>query len=158
MTEHQIQQWPDLSGRIEDNKHILPIRVYFEDTDFTGVVYHATYLRWCERGRSDFVRLLGIHHNELLNPEDGAEPSVFVVRNLEIDYLRPAKIDEILEVITEVEEIGGATITLKQQVIREKTILAKLKIKIVLINQSGKPQRIGQIMKDAFTSHQNLEK
>ena len=85
------ENWPDLSGRIVDGKHILPVRVYYEDTDFSGFVYHATYLRWCERGRSDFVRLMGIHHDELLNPEDGSEPSAFVARNLEIDFLRPSK-------------------------------------------------------------------
>ncbi len=154
MTDNN-NQWPDLAGKIEGTQHILPVRVYFEDTDFTGVVYHATYLRWCERGRSDFVRLLGIHHNELLNPEGDTEPSVFVVRHIEIDYLRPAKIDEILEVITETTEVGGATITLSQKVVRDGTVLAKLKIKIVLINRSGKPQRIGKMMQEAFSKVQN---
>lgn len=141
-----------MAGRIKGNQHILPVRVYFEDTDFTGVVYHATYLRWCERGRSDFVRLLGIHHNELMEPGKDAEPAAFVVRHLEIDYLRPAKIDEVLEVITECTEIGGATLTLSQKIIRDETVLAKLKIKIVLVSASGKPQRIGKMMQEAFSS------
>ena len=144
------ENWPDLSGRIVDGKHILPVRVYYEDTDFSGFVYHATYLRWCERGRSDFVRLMGIHHDELLNPEDGSEPSAFVARNLEIDFLRPAKIDEVLEVITECTEIGGATLNISQKIMRGETTLAKLKIKIVLISLQGKPQRIGEMMRKAL--------
>src|SRR5512134_4143116 len=85
-------RWPDLAGRlIEDaggRRHILAVRVYFEDTDFSGLVYHASYLRWCERGRSDFLRLLGVRHADLIAPGDGAEPAAFVVRRLEIDYLR----------------------------------------------------------------------
>ena len=98
MTNHNSTgpgDWPDLAGRIEGDHHILPPRVYFEDTDFTGLVYHATYLKWCERGRSDFVRLLGIHHNDLAKPKDGREPAAFVVRHLEIDYLQPARIDDL---------------------------------------------------------------
>ncbi len=142
--------WPDLAGRIDGNLHRLPVRVYFEDTDFTGVVYHATYLRWCERGRSDYVRLLGIHHDELMYPKDGSEPSGFIVRHLEIDYLRPAKIDDVLEIVTECTEIGGATLTISQRVVRDDVILAKLKVKIVLVSQSGKPKRIGKLMQDAL--------
>ena len=63
--------WPDLAGRIEGETHVLPIRIYFEDTDFAGVVYHANFLKFCERGRTDFIRLLGIHHQELAAPDAG---------------------------------------------------------------------------------------
>ena len=79
--------WPDLAGRIEGETHVLPIRIYFEDTDFAGVVYHANFLKFCERGRTDFIRLLGIHHQELAAPDAG-DPLVFVVRRIEIDYLK----------------------------------------------------------------------
>ena len=91
--------WPDLAGRIEGESHILPIRVYYEDTDFAGHVYHANYLKFCERGRSDFIRLLGIDHQSLAAAKMG-EPGVFVVRHIEIDYLKPAQVDEVLEVVT----------------------------------------------------------
>ena len=67
--------WPDLAGRIEGETHVLPIRIYFEDTDFAGVVYHANFLKFCERGRTDFIRLLGIHHQELAAPDAGAPRS-----------------------------------------------------------------------------------
>ena len=60
-----VDKWPDIAGRIEGSVHLLPIRVYYEDTDFSGFVYHANYLKFCERGRSDFLRLIGIHHHEL---------------------------------------------------------------------------------------------
>ncbi|GFO83204.1 MAG: hypothetical protein A49_28310 [Methyloceanibacter sp.] len=65
------RDWPDLAGRIEGDTHVLPVRVYFEDTDFTGLVYHANYLKFCERGRSDFIRNLGIDHRSLENPAEG---------------------------------------------------------------------------------------
>jgi len=81
-----VTRWPDLAGRIEGETHVLPIRVYFEDTDCAGVVYHANFLKFCERARSDFIRLLGIEHQGLANPAQG-EPAVFVVRRVEIDYL-----------------------------------------------------------------------
>ncbi len=106
--------WPDLAGRIEGDTHVLPVRVYFEDTDFTGLVYHANFLKFCERGRSDFIRLLGIDHRSLESPVAG-EPAAFVVRRVEIDYLRPARIDDVLEVVTRCAEIGGAKLVLSQE-------------------------------------------
>ena len=78
-------KWPDLAGRIEGETHVLPVRVYFEDTDCAGVVYHANFLKFCERARSDFIRLLGIDARSLASPEQG-EPAVFVVRRVEIDF------------------------------------------------------------------------
>ncbi len=69
--------WPDLAGRIDGRRHILPVRVYFEDTDFSGFVYHTSYLRWCERGRSDLLRLLGVHHSDLVAPGERRDPGSF---------------------------------------------------------------------------------
>jgi acyl-CoA thioester hydrolase len=141
--------WPELAGRIEGERHILPIRVYYEDTDFTGLVYHANFLKFCERGRSDFIRLLGIDHQSLANPEEG-EPAVFVVRRIEIDYLKPARIDEVLEVVTACAEIGGATLKLAQEVRRDGIVLARAKISVVLVTPQGKPQRLGQLVRGAL--------
>ena len=144
-----MSRWPDLAGRVKGDTHILPIRVYFEDTDFTGLVYHANFLKFCERGRSDFIRLLGIDHRSLANPEEG-EPALFVVRRIEIDYLRPARIDEVLEVVTHCAEIGRATLILDQQVIRGETILARAKVSVVLVSPSGKPRRLGALVREAL--------
>ncbi|MEJ2124283.1 MAG: YbgC/FadM family acyl-CoA thioesterase [Alphaproteobacteria bacterium] len=136
------RQWPDLSGRIEDGRHILPVRVYFEDTDFSGLVYHTSYLRWCERGRSDFVRLRGVHHNELYAGANGGEPAAFVVRRMEVDYRRPARIDEVVEVITECVETGAAHLIIAQRVERSGEVLCKVRVQVVLINSAGRPLRI----------------
>jgi len=128
---------------------VLPVRVYFEDTDFTGLVYHANFLKFCERGRSDFIRNLGIDHRSLENPDAG-EPAVFVVRRIEVDYLRPAHIDEVLEVVTRCGEIGGATLVLLQEVRRGETVLARLKVSVVLVSKAGKPQRLGKLVREAL--------
>ena len=144
-----MSNWPDLAGRIEGDAHILPVRVYFEDTDFTGLVYHANFLKFCERGRSDFIRLLGIDHTTLANPKDG-EPAVFVVRRIEIDYLKPARIDEMLEVVTRCAEVGGATLVLDQEIRRDGAVLARAKVSVVLVSEAGKPQRLGQMVRGAL--------
>jgi acyl-CoA thioester hydrolase len=143
MTPPAERDWPDLAGRIQDGRHILPVRVYFEDTDFSGFVYHTSYLRWCERGRSDFIRLLGIDHSALISADAGGGiPAAFVVRRLEIDYLRPAKIDEILEVITECGETGRVHLMLAQEIRRGETVLCRATVKVVLISLEGKPLRL----------------
>jgi acyl-CoA thioester hydrolase len=152
-----VSEWPDLAGRIEGETHILPLRVYFEDTDFTGLVYHANFLKFCERGRSDFIRLLGIDHRSLENPEQG-EPAVFVVRRIEIDYLKPARIDEVLEIVTRCAEVGGATLVLDQEVRRDNTTLARAKVNVVLVSRVGKPQRLGALVRGALERFVNLDR
>jgi acyl-CoA thioester hydrolase len=144
-----VATWPDICGRIEGESHIFPIRVYFEDTDFAGHVYHANYLKFCERGRTDFIRLLGIEHQGLANPKAG-EPAVFVVRRIEIDYLKPSRLDDVLEVITRCAEIGGASLTLDQEVRRGDAVSARAKVIVVLVGATGKPQRIGSLIRGAL--------
>ena len=131
--------WPDLAGRIEGRSHKLPVRVYFEDTDFSGLAYHGSFVRWCERGRSDWLRLLGVHHHELIS---GAEPAAFVVRRLTINYLKPARIDEILEVVTSLADLTTATLTLDQTVLRDGLALAKAQVLVVLVSKRGRPMRL----------------
>lgn len=146
--------WPDLAGRIiEDDsgrRHVLPIRVYFEDTDFAQVVYHASYIRWCERGRSDFLRLLGSDARRLIDGTDSHEPAAFVVRRMNCDFLRPGRIDDQLEVETRVKELGGASVTLVQTVKRGETRLFEAEVVVVLVAVSGKPLRLSQAIRSAF--------
>ena len=142
-------KWPDLAGRIDGETHVLPIRVYYEDTDFAGYVYHANYLKFCERGRSDFIRLLGIDHQSLAAAKMG-EPGVFVVRHIEIDYLKPAQVDEVLEVVTRCAHIGGASLVLAQEVRRGETVIARARVTVVLVSSTGKPQRIGALIRSAL--------
>ncbi len=148
--------WPDLSGRIvEDDggrRHVLPVRVYFEDTDFSGVVYHASYLRWCERGRSDFLRLMGNDHHALMAGAHGREPAAFVVRRMSLEYLKPARIDEVLEVHTRVAETGAASLTLSQHIARDGVTLFEAEVLIVLVSMSGKPMRISPAIRNMLAS------
>jgi acyl-CoA thioester hydrolase len=148
------QSWPDLAGRlVKDDghrRHVLPVRVYFEDTDFSGLVYHASYVRWCERGRSDFLRLLGNDHRELISGDEGREPAAFVVRRMSLEYFKPARIDEILEVHTRLLELGAASLTLQQSIVRDGATLFEAQVMVVLVSVSGKPLRISQAVRAAF--------
>ncbi|MEO1265147.1 MAG: YbgC/FadM family acyl-CoA thioesterase, partial [Pseudomonadota bacterium] len=140
------EDWPDLAGRIVpaadgSPAHVLPVRVYFEDTDFSGVVYHATYLRWCERGRSDFLRLLGNDHDALITGGDGRAPAAFMVRRMELDFKAPARIDDVLTVHTAPASIGAATIDLQQTVSRAGRALVTARVQVVLVSLEGKPMR-----------------
>jgi acyl-CoA thioester hydrolase len=147
-------QWPDLAGRLIEvdggRGHVLPVRVYFEDTDFSGLVYHASYVRWCERGRSDFLRLLGGDHRRLIDGSGGGEPAAFVVRRMVFDFLKPARIDELLEVVTRVKSVGAASLTLLQSVRRADVTLVEAEVTVVLISVSGKPLRISGLLREAF--------
>ncbi len=93
-----MARWAGLAGRMDGMEHILPVRVYYEDTDAGGVVYHANYLRYCERARTDFLRLLGIRHGELRDEQ--GRPLHFLVRRMNCDFLRPARLNDVLEVRT----------------------------------------------------------
>ena len=99
------------AGRFDGRVHHLPVRIYYEDTDFTGLVYHANYLRFFERGRSDFLRVAGVHHSELL---DGAEPMAFAVNKMSLEFLKPARIDDALVVKTAFETMRGPRIFIAQ--------------------------------------------
>src|SRR5215470_20268829 len=102
----------------------MPVRVYYEDTDFTGIVYHANYLRFMERGRSNYLRLLGADQHALFAAAEQEAPGfAFVVRSMQIEFLKPARMDDVLEVVTAPEEVKGASITLKQQILRADVLL-----------------------------------
>lgn len=149
-----LKHWPDLAGRIivdgKGRRHVLPIRVYFEDTDFSGLVYHGSYIRWCERGRSDFLRLIGNDHRALIGGSGGREPSAFVVRRMAIEFLKPARIDEILEVTTRVKETTAASLVLDQRIARDGVELFTAEVMVVLVSRSGKPQRLSAALRDAL--------
>ena len=118
--------------------HRQAIRVYFEDTDAAGIVYYANYLKFAERARTDMLRDLGISHAEMMK-RDGL---VLVVRRCEIDYLKPARLDDLLTVETEAAKLGGASVDLRQRVLRDGDVLADLKVLVVCIGPDGRPARI----------------
>src|SRR3974390_2176746 len=102
-----------LDGEIVDGRHIQHVRVYYEDTDFSGIVYHANYLRFMERGRTNYLRLLGADHRALFEETEQEAPGfAFVVRTMHIEYLKPARMADVLEIVTEPEEVKGASILL----------------------------------------------
>lgn len=126
------------SGRFVGRDHVLPVRVYYEDTDFTGLVYHANYVRYFERGRSDFLRAAGVGHAELLEDE---EPTAFVVSELSIRYRKPARIDDALIVRTRYETIKGPRLIVRQTVERDGDILCEAEVVAVCIHLDGRPRR-----------------
>ena len=131
---------PDLptAGRFEGRDHLLLVRVYYEDTDFTGLVYHANYVRYFERGRSDFLRAIGVGHADLL---EEAEPLAFVVSELNIRYLKPARIDDALVVRTRYEAIKGPRLMIRQTVERDGEVLCRADVVAVCIHLDGRPRR-----------------
>ena len=137
-----------LAGRIEGGGHLLPVRVYYEDTDFSGFVYHANYLKFCERGRSDFLRLAGIHHRELHWGNSGGRMG-FVVRRMVCDFLKPATIDDVLEVRTRIRKLGGARMVLAQEVERGGDVLFSAEVIVALVDADGRPLRLPREMRAA---------
>jgi acyl-CoA thioester hydrolase len=132
----------DLDGYIQDGNHHMKVRVYFEDTDFSGVVYHANYLRFMERARTNYLRLLGTDHRSLFEDTTSEAPGfTFVVRSMTIDFFKPSHMDDVLDIVTSSEEVKGASITLRQQCRRGDNLLVEAKVKVAFV-AGGKAQRI----------------
>lgn len=133
------------AGRFEGREHRLPVRVYYEDTDFTGLVYHANYVRYFERGRSDCLRLMGVGHAELL---DGDQPMAFVVSKMGLTFLRPARIDDELVVRTLYEAVKGPRLLISQVVTRGDETLCQAEVEVVCIHMDGRPRRPTKALQD----------
>ncbi|PHS28071.1 MAG: tol-pal system-associated acyl-CoA thioesterase [Robiginitomaculum sp.] len=127
------------SGHFADGVHHLPLRIYYEDTDFSGVVYHASYLRFMERGRTEFLRLSGVDHNALLQDET---PLAFAVRRMQIDFARSARIDDLLSVQTRFLAARGARIEARQSVLHGEDVLVSAEVQIACIDLNGRPKRL----------------
>lgn len=136
-----------LSGVIEAGEHRLMVRVYYEDTDFTGLVYHANYLKYFERGRSDFLRVRGVHHTELRAHEDQL---AFAVAHIDLRYRSPARIDDVLTVRTRVAGTRGAQIFMEQVCERDGVVLCEGRFDIVCIDGSGRPRRLPPVLIEAL--------
>jgi acyl-CoA thioester hydrolase len=126
-------------GWLDGKTHVFPVRVYYEDTDFSGVVYHASYLRFMERGRSEFLRMAGCGHRSLF---DGPQRLVWAVHRMEIDFLRPAKVEDALEVCTSVRALHGARMQLEQWVTRGGQPLVEAVAEVCVITLDGRPRRV----------------
>ena len=129
------ERWPGLAGRIGGGVHVMPVRVYYEDTDAGGVVYHANYLRFCERARSDCLRVLGVHQSAM--PD-----LLFVVRRMVCEFLKPARLDDLLEVETRFAELAGARLELEQCVMKDAVPVFHARVTVAAIDAAGKPRRL----------------
>jgi acyl-CoA thioester hydrolase len=138
-----------LSGALTPEGHILTQRVYYEDTDFSGVVYHARYLHFMERGRTDFLRLLGIEQAAMAN---GPDRLVFVVHRMEIDFKASARMDDVLTIRTVTEKAAGAKLILNQEIRRDGTLLIAARVIVAVVDARGRPQRLPAALIERFST------
>lgn len=125
---------------------VLPVRVYYEDTDAGGIVYHANHLKFAERCRTEWLRSLGYDHNKVME-EFGL---LLVVKHIDIDYKAPARLDDQLEVHTYIENFGNTSITMQQNILREGKPIASLKVTVVAINRDSRPERMPPQLRQIF--------
>jgi len=139
-----------LDGEIRDGRHVLTVRVYYEDTDFTGIVYHANYLRYMERGRTNYLRLLGADHRALFGETEREAPGfAFVVRSMNIDFLKSARMDDVLHIHTEPREVRGASISLLQRVMRGDELIVEASVRVAFVS-GGKARPIPKPLRVAM--------
>lgn len=145
MSEHAAHIEPKGLGRFDGKTHILPIRVYYEDTDLSGVVYHANYLRYMERGRTEFFRLAGVSRMASL---EEAEPTAWTLRHASLEFLRPARLEDQLEVHTTCPMLSGARMRADQKIYSGGTLLVHGKVEACVMTLSGKPRRIPNAVRE----------
>ncbi|HEX3701605.1 MAG TPA: YbgC/FadM family acyl-CoA thioesterase [Phenylobacterium sp.] len=126
------------AGWLDGREHLLPVRIYYEDTDFTGVVYHANYLRYFERGRSDFLRLAGVSHQALL---ETPAPGAFTVTRIDVEFRRPARIDDALLVRTTYDSVKGPRLFISQRISRQDDLIATARVEAACIDLQGRARR-----------------
>jgi acyl-CoA thioester hydrolase len=132
-------------GHLENGKHVFELRVYYEDTDFSGLVYHANYLKYCERARSDWLRVCGVDQTAM-----AAAGQYFVIRRMVCEFERAARFDDILTVQSEAVAIKGARFEMVQRVLRGDEVVFTAEVTAVIVDARGKPQRISAEMAEKF--------
>jgi acyl-CoA thioester hydrolase len=143
-----------LDGSIRDGRHTMQVRVFYEDTDFSGVVYHASYLRFMERGRTNYLRLIGADHRALFEATEKEAPGfAFVVRSMTIDWLKPARMDDVLDIVTAPAEVKGASATLRQQCRRGDELLCEASVRVAFIS-GGRARPIPKPLRIAMKADQ----
>ena len=145
---------PALDGEIRDGKHHQQVRVYYEDTDFSGVVYHASYLRFMERGRTNYLRLIGADHRALFEQAQAEAPGfAFVVTHMTIDWKRPAFMDDVLDIVTAPDEVKGASVMLLQKVMRGDDLLVQARVQVAFVS-GGRARPIPKPLRAAMKADQ----
>jgi acyl-CoA thioester hydrolase len=144
-----------LDGEIRDGRHHQPVRIYYEDTDFSGIVYHASYLRFMERGRTNYLRLLGADQRALFEQVKQEAPGfAFVVRSMQIDFRKPARMDDVLDVVTVPSEVKGASVVLHQQVNRDGELLVEATVQVAFVS-GGRARPIPKPLRVAMKADQD---
>jgi acyl-CoA thioester hydrolase len=144
-----------LDGEIRGGRHLMSVRVYYEDTDFSGIVYHANYLRFMERGRTNYLRLLGADHRALFEEALAEAPGfAFVVRSMQIEFLKPARMDDMLEVTTVTEEVKGASIAVHQRITRADELLIEAHVRVAFVS-GGRARPIPKALRTAMKADQD---
>ncbi|MBI2713369.1 MAG: tol-pal system-associated acyl-CoA thioesterase [Rhizobiales bacterium] len=144
-----------LDGSIANGRHTQPVRVYYEDTDFSGVVYHASYLRFMERGRTNYLRLIGADHRALFEQAAAEAPGfAFVVRHMDIAFRKPAHMDDVLDIVTVPEEVKGASVTLHQQVMRGEELIVEAHVQVAFVS-GGRARPIPKPLRIAMKADQD---
>ena len=139
-----------LDGAIADGLHRMQVRVYYEDTDFSGIVYHANYLRFMERGRTNYLRLLGADQHALFAEAESEAPGfAFVVRSMTLEYLKPSRMDDLLDIVTRPIDVRGASITMHQEVRRGDELLLEAKVKVAFVS-GGRAKAIPKALRIAM--------
>lgn len=139
-----------LDGEIRNGRHHMTVRVYYEDTDFTGIVYHANYLRFMERGRTNYLRLIGADQRGLFEQAQEEAPGfAFVVRQMSMNFRKPAKMDDVLEIVTECAEVKGASVIMAQRVMRGEELLLDAQVQVAFIS-GGKARPIPKPLRIAM--------
>jgi len=129
--------------------HVHQVRVYYEDTDAGGIVYYANYLKYAERARTELLRAHGIENGELMETEKVA----FAVRECHADFIKPARLDDALDVRTRLIDIGGATLRMHQEICRDGEVLVAVNVRLACMNvTNGAPRRLPQSVRDTFGS------
>lgn len=136
------------SGTLEGPLHLFAVRAYYEDTDLSGVVYHANYLRWFERARSDLLRLLDIDQRKAVEEGEGA----YAVAALQIRYLRPAKLDDAVVIETRCTALGAASCKMYQRALRDGELLSDAHLRVGFVAPDGRPRRQPEPWREAFKS------
>lgn len=137
-----------VEGRFDGRQHRYPVRVYFEDTDLSGVVYHANYLRYMERARSDMLRLAGIDQRKAFEAGEGA----YAVASLAIRYAAPARLDEALVIVTALRQVKAASVVIHQRVMRGQVLLTDAEVVAALVASDGRPRRQPRQWVDIYKS------
>jgi acyl-CoA thioester hydrolase len=143
-----------LDGELRDGRHVMSVRVYYEDTDFSGIVYHANYLRFMERGRTNYLRLIGVDHHALFAAAEQEAPGfAFVVRAMTVDFFKPARMNDVLEIATTPTEVKGASIKLLQRITCADALLVEAQVRVAFVS-GGRARPIPKPLRVAMRADQ----